>query len=227
MFSASSLTDVFHELEQSFERARPDVDIVLSFAGSQTLRLQIEQGADAAVFASANAAHMNALQNLGLIVDSDRFAYNHLVVIVPADNPAELATFRDLPRARSVVIGAENVPVGVYTRALLKKSAAHYGPAFVDEVLANVVSEERNVRLVRAKVELGEADAAIVYRSDAITSQEVGIIDIPEELDVRTEYHIGVVSRSASTALARAWVEHLRTPESRAIFARHGFDVAR
>ena len=216
IFAASSLTDAMGELERGFEREHEGAGVEASFAGSQVLRLQIEQGAPADVFVSADEAHMQALLDAGHVVESAVLAHNELVVIVPRDDPA-IRSFSDLPRASRVVIGDESVPVGRYARALLARTA------FEREVLARVVSEESNVRLVRTKVELGEADAAIVYRTDAIASDRVRIVEIPGALNVRAGYHAGVVAASPRQALAREWIAHARGEEGQRALAAHGF----
>lgn len=223
VFAASSLTESFEELERAFERAHPQLDVQLAFAGSQILRVQLEQGARADVFASANEDHVRALSDIGLVADSEIFAVNALVVVVPLDNPAAIERFEQLPRARRLVIGSPEVPVGAYTRALLERARASLGPSFVDQVRARVVSEESNVRLVRAKVELGEADAAIVYRTDAMASTRVRAIPIPKELGGRTGYRIATLARSDELAAARDFVALVRSPAGQEILARHGF----
>ena len=184
VFAASSLTEAFEALEPTFEAAHPGVDVQLVLAGSQTLRVQIEQGATADVFASAAPVHSDALARAGLLDDPRPFARNHLVVVVPADAPADFDALDDLPRAERIVLGAPEVPVGIYAREMLTRAEAAYGPRFAERVRAHVVSEEPNVRLVLSKVELGEADAAIVYRTDAAAAKNVRTIEVPAELDV-------------------------------------------
>jgi molybdate transport system substrate-binding protein len=218
VFAASSLTDAFGELAQSAE-----LEVAPSFAGSQVLRLQIAQGAPADVFASADRRHMDALVEAGLVGDARVFAHNELVVVVPPDNPAGIEAFEDLPRARRIVVGDPNVPVGRYTRRLLVRAAERFGDGFVSAVRARVVSEESNVRLVRAKVELGEADAAIVYRTDAAASERVRVVPIPDALNVRAEYLIGVVSASERPERAARWIAHVEGDEGRRTLSAHGF----
>lgn len=223
VFAASSLTEAFQAIERDFEAAHADIDVVPTFAGSQVLRLQLEQGAAADVFASANESHMAALVDAGIVATSAVFAHNELVVIVPPDNPAGIASFSALPRVSRLVIGTDSVPVGIYTRRLLDRARAYLGDAFAAEVRARVVSEESNVRLVRAKVELGEADAAIVYRTDAAASDRVRVIPIPAELNVRAGYYIGPVAASAHAGAGARFVAYLRSEEGRRVLARHGF----
>ncbi len=223
VFAASSLTEAFGDLERGFETAHRGVDVRLTFAGSQVLRLQIEQGAAASVFASANERHMQALVDQDLVAEAQVFARNELVVIVPSSNPAGIERFAQLGEASRLVIGTDNVPVGIYTRQALERARTQLSDAFVTRVLERVVSEESNVRLVRAKVELGEADAAIVYRTDAASSQRVGVVPIPEGINVHASYPIGVLPGGAHGPEARAFIAYVVSPTGREILARHGF----
>ncbi len=223
VFAASSLTEAFLDLEGRFEESNDGVDVAVTFAGSQVLRLQIEQGAPAQVYASANRAHMAALVDAGLVQESQVFVHNELVVVVPRDNPAGIETFSDLPRAQRLVLGAENVPIGAYTRQLLRRAAARYGADFESTVRSRIASEESNVRLVRAKVELGEADAAIVFATDAASSTRVRTVPIPADLNIRADYEIGLVGPLAHPEVARRWIAFVRSDEGQRILASHGF----
>jgi molybdate transport system substrate-binding protein len=219
VFAASSLADAFAELERDFEAEHPDVDVAISTAGSQALRVQIEQGAAADVFASANVEHIEALHAANLVEAPVAFAAGALVVAVPDDNPAGIETFADLPHARRIVLGGETVPVGAYTQKLLERT----GEDFAGRVLARVVSREPNVRLVVAKVELGEADAAIVYRSDVRAQSRAKAIAIPHALQPAIDYLVAPVGRSAQPQLAQAFLDHLASERGRATLTRHGF----
>ncbi|MFW6198359.1 MAG: molybdate ABC transporter substrate-binding protein [Acidobacteriota bacterium] len=222
VFAASSLTEAFRQLEEGFEAAHPDIDVRLTFSGSQVLRLQLEQGAVADVFASANERHMDALVDAGMVSYSRVFAHNELVVVVPPDNPASVDSFPELPRAERLVIGTEGVPVGIYTRQLLDRAGAELGEEFVARLRDSVVSEEANVRLVRAKVELGEADAAIVYRTDATVSDRVKVVAVPESLNVRASYFIGPITASGNPAADR-FIAYVLSEEGRRALEDHGF----
>jgi molybdate transport system substrate-binding protein len=223
VYAASSLTEAFGELVGIFETANPGVDVAVTFAGSQVLRLQIEQGAQADVFASANPEHMEALVDSGLVEESVVFAHNDLVVIVPPDNPSGIEEFGDIAHAERIVLGTANVPVGEYARTVLARGNTVYEEGFEAIVMSRVVSEESNVRLARAKVELGEADAAIVYRTDAGSSDRVSVIEIPRELNVIADYPIAVVRGTRAPNAAAAWVALVRSPEGQAVLERHGF----
>src|SRR5579875_1488495 len=170
VFAAASLTDAFNELGGVFESQQPGVRVVFNYGPSSGLRTQIEQGAPADVFASADEAQMRLAQQNGVIAGEPRvFARNELVLITPHDNPGGIATLADLarPGLRLVTTGPQ-VPIGAYTRQLLQTLSADpaYGADFAERVLANVRSEENDVRAVVAKVALGEADGGIVYSSD-------------------------------------------------------------
>lgn len=204
VFAASSLTEVFEELAEDFERAHPETDVRLVFAGSQVLRLQIEQGARGDVIASADDSHLSALRDAGLAGPLHTFAHNELIVIVPRDSPIE--RFDQLADAERVVLGTEAVPVGAYAREVIRRAGFEL----------RVVSEESNARLVRAKVELGEADAAFVYRTDVGAS--VHAIEIPAEFDVRATYGIAHLTERGD-----AWIEHVLSEDGQAVLQRHGF----
>ncbi len=224
VFAASSLTEAFEDLADAFETAHPGARVQLAFAGSQTLRLQIEQGAPADLFASADPAHAEALARAGLAEPPEVLAHNALVVIVPADNPARITRVEDLAQAERLVIGAEGVPVGRYARRMLAQLGARRGPPLQAAIEARVVSEETNTRLVRAKVELGEADAAIVYATDAAPSRAVRAIPIDDAVNVRADYALSVLPGGAEPALARRFRDFALSDAGQAILARHGFD---
>jgi molybdate transport system substrate-binding protein len=219
VFAASSLTDAFAEIEREFEADHAGVDVVVSTAGSQALRLQLEQGAAADVFASANAEHIDALHESSIVQRPIAFTRNALVIAVPSDNPAGIESFADLPQAERIVLGGESVPVGIYTKQLLDRA----GKDVADRVLAHVVSREANVRLVVAKVELGEADAAIVYRSDIAAARDVKSIAIPDALSPSVEYFVAPIVEAAQPQLSGAFVDHLTSEHGRATLSHHGF----
>ena len=222
MFAASSLSEAFGALEQRFEADHPGVDVRLNTAGSQVLRLQIEHGAQADVFASANLAHVDALERQGLAVERALFASNRLVVAVPPDNPADIQRFEDLARASQVVLGAPTVPAGAYADALLDRS----DPELARAVRGHIVSREPNVRLVLAKVALGEADAAIVYASDVVGRADVHAVAVPDEMQPPIVYPVVLVTTGRNPRTARAWMALLRSDAGQDTLARAGFGGA-
>ena len=225
VYAASSLAEAFRELSVAFEVAHPGTDVRLTLAGSQVLRLQIKQGAPADVFASADPEHMQSLVDAGLVDAAQPFASNDLVVIVPLSNPAGIETFEQLPRAQRIVLGTENVPAGRYAREVLRRASQQLDSGFATRVLGHVVSEESNVRLARAKVDLGEADAALVYRTDAISSDRVRMVAIPDAMNVAASYVIGVVASEGKVPAADLWVDLVLSGDGRAVLLRHGFTV--
>jgi molybdate transport system substrate-binding protein len=226
VFAAASLREVFQGLAASFEQARPNTKVRLNLAGSQELRTQIEQGARADVFASADLKHMASLHKQGLVETPAIFARNQLVIVVPRGNPAGIQALPDLPRARRLVIGAPEVPIGGYTVQIFEAAARKHGAALRGRLEARVVSRELNVRQVLAKVVLGEADAGIVYRTDALGSRDkVEMIAIPAELNVPAEYPVAVCKAAPAPALARAWVDLVRGPEGQRSLTAAGFST--
>ena len=225
VLAASSLTEAFEAIRRDFEAAHPQVHIKLTFAGSQVLRLQISQGAPVDVFASANEAHMHALVEDNHILQTRIFCRNELVVITPPDNPAGIERLSDLVRAQYIVIGSNHVPIGRYTRRMLERASTAYGPQFAADVRHRVVSHENNVRLVRAKVELGEADAAVVYRTDAAMSQRVRSIGIPTDFNARARYAIGLATRSAAPESADQFVAYVLSADGQRTLREFGFIV--
>jgi len=224
VFAASSLREAFIDLAGELARTRPDVRITFDFAGSQELRTRIEHGAPADVFASADARHMQALRAAGLVEAPAVFAHNQPVLAVARDATTSITSLGDLPRARRLVIGAPEVPIGRYTLQILDRAAATLGADFRERVLLRVVSRELNVRQVLAKVGLGEADAAIVYRTDALAAgSKIAIVEIPPAINVVAEYPIAVVARSPHAAGARAFVELVSSPRGRAALRARGF----
>jgi molybdate transport system substrate-binding protein len=159
------------------------------------------------------------------------FAHNRLVAIVPRSNPGRILQLQDLARRGvKLVVGAEAVPVGKYTSEMLRRleRLAGFPPAYGDSVLANVVSQEENVRSVVAKVQLGEADAGIVYRSDVTprVAPSLTVLDIPDHANVVASYPVVVLRASGQSAAARAFVALLLGPEGRRVLAMHGLTPA-
>lgn len=222
VYAASSLTEAFQSVEEAFEKANSEIEVKISFAGSQVLRVQIEQGAQVDVFASANQGHMNGLIASGHIPDSKAFASNELVLVVPRANPAAIEVFGDLTKASLIVLGSDNAPVGIYTRQMLDRAGLVLGRDFLASVLSHVVSLEHNVRLVRSKVEMGEADAAIIYRTEA-SSARLKMVPIPKNLNAQVRYPIGVLARSANASQAKRFVDYVLSEEGRRILYHHDF----
>ena len=229
VYAAASLTDAFTELATDFQAAYPGTTLSYNFAGSQQLAQQLGQGAPADVFAAANGRQMAVAIEAGRIVSGTQrsFVRNQLVVITPADNPAEITTLQDLAKPGiKLVLAAAEVPVGGYSLDFLEKASAsvEYGETYSQTVIANVVSYEENVRSVLSKVVLGEADAGIVYTSDvALDAAQVARIEIPDALNTVAAYPIAAVSDAENPALAQAFIEYILSPAGQSVLAEYGF----
>ena len=223
VFAASSLTDAFREAGAAFEAAQPGTKVAFSFASSQALATQVNEGAPADVFASAAEEPIARLLTAGKVAAPSVFATNALAVAVASG--AEIDGLDGLARpGLRLVIAAEDVPAGRYTRQMLTKASAVYGPGFAAKVLANVRSEEPNVRAVLTKVQLGEADAGIVYQSDlAGDPADVHRVEIAAEQNVVARYPVAIVSASKHHDGAQAFIDFLLGAAGQAILRRHGF----
>jgi len=226
VFAASSLTEAFKESGSAFEKAHPGTKVTFSFASSSSLATQINEGAPADVFASADTAQMKVVSDKGNALESSIFVKNTPVVVVPKGNTT-VVTFADLakPGVKLVLAGKE-VPIGKYARDIFAKASGAGGVSsdFSDRALANLKSEEANVRAVLTKVQLGEADAGIVYKTDiGAASNDVKVVDIPTQYNVNAEYPIAVVKASKNAALATAFVAFIRSADGAAILDKYGF----
>jgi molybdate transport system substrate-binding protein len=228
VFAAASLTDAFGKMKSDLEAAHEGLTITYNFGGSQSLVTQLAEGAHADVFASANTSQMQAAIENGSIAGEPRpFVHNLLVIVTPADNPAGIATPADLAReGLRLVLAQPEVPVGKYSResiCTMGHDTATFGNDFVSRVAANIVSEEEDVRDVLTKVQLGEADAGIVYVSDAnIGGDQVARIAIPDSLNVIATYPIAAVA-GGDEALADAFIAYVLSPEGQKTLEEFGF----
>lgn len=233
VFAAASLTDAFEEIATAFEAAHPGVDVLFNFAGSSDLAAQLAEGAPADVFASANNRQMTVARDAGRVTTRPvTFVKNRLVLIVPVENPANIAGLRDLANEGVLlVLAAPDVPVRDYTNTMLDRMAADpgYGESYREAVMANVVSEEQNVRQVAAKVALGEADAGIVYLSDVTPdiSDQVMALPIPDSLNTIATYPIAITNDTANPELAQAFVDYVTSEEGQATMEAWNFVPAR
>lgn len=230
VFAAASLTESYTELGALFEATYPGTSVTFNFGGSQQLVQQLEQGAPADVFASANTKQMGAAIEAGRVVSGTQqvFAHNRLIAIVSTNSPVQVNALEDLATPDlKIVLAAKDVPVGGYALDFLDKAAADnaYGPDYKTQVLNNVVSYEQTVKAVLTKVVLGEGDAGIVYSSDVTsdTARSVTTIAIPDALNTIATYPIAVVSDSANPPMAQAFIALILSPEGQAILAKHGF----
>jgi molybdate transport system substrate-binding protein len=219
VFAAASLTDALEEIGGDFE-TRTGVRVVLSFAGSNTLARQIQAGAPADIFLSANLERMDELEGAGLVRPEDRVSLlsNRLAVVVARGSSLAVRAPGDLARARRLALGdPEAVPAGIYARLWLE------GLGLWERLRGRVIPT-LDVRAALAAVESGGAEAGIVYRTDARLSSKVRVaLEVPAEEGPRIVYPAARLAASRAPA-ARDFLEHLASPRSREVFARLGFE---
>ena len=199
VLAAASLTEVFRSLGAAFETAHPGSSVTFSFAGSSALATQIAQGAPADVFASASETTMDSVVKAGAVLKPVSFATNSMELVVPADNPAGIRRLSDLSRPDvRVALCQVDVPCGATAGRVLARAGVSVTP----------VTLEADVKAALTKVELGEVDAAIVYRTDAYAAGDAVLaIPVPDEVNASTSYPIAVVSASTHRLAAQAFVD--------------------
>lgn len=233
ILAASSLTDAFNQEAAAFRKAHPNVTITFSFGGSPALVTQLDQGAPADVLATADEKNMKSAADKALVIaPATIFARNRLVIAVPKSNPGQIQAPRDLAKANlKLVLAQKGVPVGDYAHQALSKMEADaaFGAGFSDKVLKNLVSEEPNVKSVVSKIQLGEADAGIVYKTDitAGVAGDVSAVEIPDAFNVIASYPIAVTSKAGKPAIAAAFIDFILSAEGQKVLADNGFEPVR
>ena len=227
VFAAASLKGALDKAKTAYEAANPGTTLMLSTDSSSALETQIEQGASADVFLSADTTNPQKLVDAGHALGTPTvFAGNKLTVIVPSDNPGGIASPRDLAKSGLKVIAAgDEVPITKYATKLVENLAkeAGYPADYVAAYNANVASKEDNVKAVVAKIELGEGDAGIVYVTDAAASDKVKAIDVPDAANVPATYSGVVVEPSRNQDAAAKFLSWFAGPDGQAILKGFGF----
>ncbi|TDC65658.1 molybdate ABC transporter substrate-binding protein [Actinomadura sp. GC306] len=219
VFAAASLTEAFTELGKAFEGSHPGVRVRFGFAGSSTLAQQITQGAPVDVFAAASTATMATVTEAGDAAGPPRvFARNRLVVAVPKDDPGAVDSVDDLSKpGLKVILCAVQVPCGAAAEKALDAAGVEVEP----------VSREQDVKAVLTKVGIGEADAGLVYRTDAeAAGDRVRAIEFPESARARNDYPIVEVAEAPHSALAKEFIALVLGAQGRAALRRAGFEAA-
>lgn len=214
--AASSLTESFLALEEAFEASHPDIDVIMNFAGSSTLREQILEGAPVDIFAPADQAHMDRVDQAGLLAGPQvAFARNSLVIGVPKGNPAAVSGVDDFARPELILgLCLIGVPCGDLAMEVLEKA----------NVAPEVDTREPDVRSLVSKIAFGEVDAGMVYQTDVQAHRDrMDGIEIPPELNVTSRYPIAVVSRAGGSPRAADFVDFVLSDEGLEILARFGF----
>jgi molybdate transport system substrate-binding protein len=216
VFAAASLTDAFRAVGDGFHRANSNVTLEFNFAGTPTLVTQIEQGAQADVFASADTANMDKLRADGYTSGTPQvFAHNKLEIVVAAGNPKHIATLSDLAKPGVIYISAgPTVPAGKYALQALQKAG----------VTATPKSLETDVKSVISKIELGEADAGIVYTTDVkAAAGKVDGVQIPDGDNVAATYPVAVVKDSKHAGAAGDFITYVLSPAGQSKLVSFGF----
>ena len=230
VFAAASLTDAFTDIARDFESRNPGVAVRLNFAGSQRLRLQLERGAKADVFASADEIQMTLARDAGLIEgESITLATADMAVIVTERSGIRVLAELANPGVK-LVLAHESVPAGQYSRQLLAVLSApdsELGRDFADRALANVVSEETGVKSVEQKVVLGQADAGIVYRPGALSALSAAqVLELPlppSVREVKALYPIAVLKESGNQELSGMFIRYVLSDSAQETLAAYGF----
>jgi molybdate transport system substrate-binding protein len=219
VFAAASLRDTFTELGQEFEGSHPGVDVVFSFGGSSDLVTQLTGGAPGDVFASADQANMDKVADAGLLLgEAIPFASNTLSIVVPPGNPGQVTSFADLATpGLAVVVCAPQVPCGRATQRLEDATGVTLSP----------VSEDSSVTDVLNKVVTGEADAGLVYVTDASGAGDgVETVSVPEVADIVNVYPIAALAEAPQPRLAEEFVDLVTGPQGQQVLADAGFAPA-
>jgi len=227
VFGASSLKAALDKVKAEYEAANPGNTLTVALDASSTLETQIEQGAPADVFLSADTRNPQKLIDGGFATEPlVIFASNKLTVIVPKDNPAGIESPADLARSGvDIVAAGDEVPITKYADQLVDNLAkeAGYPAGFAAAYAANVVSREENVKAIVGKIELGQGDAGIVYVTDAAASKGIATVDVPADANVLATYGGVFVKSSKHEADARAFLAWIGGPSGQAILVEFGF----
>ena len=227
VYGAASLKGALEAAKTAYQTATPGTTVTLSTDSSSALETQIEQGAPADLFLSADTTNPKKLVDKGLAEGAAvTFAGNELTIIVPTANPAGITMPADLAKAGVKVIAAgDEVPITKYATQLVDNLAkeAGYPAHFAAKYTANIASKEDNVKAVVAKIELGEGDAGIVYVTDAKASTKVTPVDVPPSANVPATYAGVVVKASRNAAAAKAFLDWFAGPDGQAILSTVGF----
>ena len=215
VFAAASLTDAFTDLGTEFESEHDGVSVDFNFGASSALREQILAGAPADVFASANTSNMDQVVEAGDAADPEEFVTNHLQMVVPAGNPANVTGLADFAKGDLLVgLCAEEVPCGQFAREALANAG----------VTPSIDTNEPDVRSLLTKVEAGELDAGIVYVTDVLAAgNDVEGIDIPADENVTATYPVAALSDAGNSEVAAAFVAFVLSEKGQDILASYGF----
>jgi len=226
ILAASSLKAPLTEIAKNFESNHPNARLHLSFAGSQELATQIKLGASADLFFSADRAQMSEVLVAGKARWNkvEPFAANELSLLVSKEASTKIRSLADLNTPNlKICIGGHKVPIGAYTRQALEKASGKFGAPWLSAVRSNFVSMEPNVSAIVSRVEMNEADAGIVYKTDAIRAKRSIAIPIPRPWNVRTQYFAVVLKQTQNRKLSEAFLSLVLASNGQKVLAKFGF----
>ena len=204
IYAASSLQYTIEDAHKNVQDKMSNTDVLFQFAGSQTLATQIEHGAPADLFLSAHPDLMKQLQEKKMVAEQPMYFGSNELVVIQSPKFSQIQSFEDLPQAESIVLGHEASPIGIYTEVSLQKMSLEWQESLKSKIL----SRESNVALLRNQVFLGEVHCAIVYRTDAV-STELPILEIPKKLQPQIIYQLAYIQKKSNEIhpQSRRWVD--------------------
>jgi len=229
IMAAASLTEVFAELKDDFEAEHPEVKLEIHFAGSQTLFNQIRLGVGANIVALANQDYMQRLSVDGLVAESRFFATNQLAIVFNKQR-VEINDISDLTNDNlKIVIADKSTPIGNYTLEMLANisESNQFSSDYKKDFLANVVSKELDVKSVVEKLNLGEADVAVVYQTDIKDHQQLKELSLAQEYNIRAKYPIASLNDQTTKkeAISNQFLDYLFSPAAKEILKDYNFIV--
>ena len=229
IFAAASLKGALTDIVNQFMEENKNVKVKTNFAGSQTLKTQIQEGADVDIYISANDKQFDPINEAGMIEEKKVLLTNKLAIAVPVDNKAGIKDLGDLSKKGVIlVIGNKDVPFGQYTRNIIEKYQEDGNDGYVDAFMGNVVSEVDAVDKIKPVLVLGEADGSIVYKSDISKAdrKDITLIEIPDKYNVIASYPYGVLKANADKPAVKLFESYLTGEKGTAVLKEYGFDVS-
>jgi molybdate transport system substrate-binding protein len=228
VYAGGCLTEAFTEIAEAYEEENPEVTVELTFANCEVLATQIQEGAVVDVFASSDAKFMDDLIENGYIDTTETYAGNELAIIVNSESSEKIQSIEDLAADDvSLAIGDTTIAVGKHSETILTTFTEEgtYGDTFYDDVMANVVSSDLNVKDIVSKVELGEVDAGIVFLSDYVSADQdkVELVEIEDENNIFAEFPIATLTDSENPEVAQSFVDYVLSESGQSILSEYGF----
>lgn len=227
VFAAASLKESYTEIGKQIKKDK-NIDVTFNFAGSQQLVASINQGVDADVFASADTKNMKTLTDDKKVDKDVVFAQNQIVIVKNKNSKATIKSLADLGQdGLKLVVGDKSLPAGSYFYKALDAAKADntIDQATYDKITKNIKSQELNVKDVVSKVNLGDADAGVVYKTDANNQKQLEVITDKEFSKLQVDYPIAVISASKNKETAQQFVDYVTTGKGKDILKQYGFII--